>query len=122
VFPPEVGFVAAVSYDKGCYLGQEPLSRLHLRGRANRGLIAVAPAAGTVEATPTELADAEGPVGRLTTWAAPADAGAERPAGLAIVHRRAFAPGTTLTTASGATVVVIDGPHGDDPGTGARRR
>ncbi len=27
----------AVSFDKGCYIGQEPVTRLHRRGHANRG-------------------------------------------------------------------------------------
>ncbi len=36
--PAEVGLVdAAVSFDKGCYIGQEPVTRLHRRGHANRG-------------------------------------------------------------------------------------
>ena len=36
--PAEVGLVeAAVSFDKGCFIGQEPVTRLHRRGHANRG-------------------------------------------------------------------------------------
>ncbi len=36
--PAEVGLVdAAVSFDKGCYIGQEPVTRLYRRGHANRG-------------------------------------------------------------------------------------
>ncbi|MFM7247320.1 MAG: YgfZ/GcvT domain-containing protein [Actinomycetota bacterium] len=35
--PAEVGLVeAAVSFDKGCFIGQEPVTRLHRRGHANR--------------------------------------------------------------------------------------
>ena len=40
-FPPEVGFVYAVGYDKGCYLGQEPLARIHARGQVNRVMVRV---------------------------------------------------------------------------------
>ena len=37
--PAEVGAMElAVSLTKGCYLGQEPVARLHYRGKANRGL------------------------------------------------------------------------------------
>lgn len=37
--PAEVGAMTdAVALDKGCYLGQEPVARLHYRGRANRTL------------------------------------------------------------------------------------
>lgn len=36
--PAEVGLVdAAVSFTKGCFIGQEPVTRLHRRGHANRG-------------------------------------------------------------------------------------
>ncbi len=39
VMPAEVGVVdRAVSFTKGCYVGQEPVARLHYRGHANRGL------------------------------------------------------------------------------------
>ena len=35
--PAEVGIVErAISFDKGCYLGQEPVARLHYKGRPNR--------------------------------------------------------------------------------------
>lgn len=41
--PQEVRFdeLASVAYDKGCYVGQETVARLHFRGRANRTLRAV---------------------------------------------------------------------------------
>ena len=35
-FPQEVGLDEAVSYDKGCYLGQETVARIHYRGQVNR--------------------------------------------------------------------------------------
>jgi folate-binding protein YgfZ len=37
--PAEAGIVdAAVSFTKGCYIGQEPVARLHYKGRPNRHL------------------------------------------------------------------------------------
>lgn len=51
--PQETGLaVSAVAYDKGCYLGQEVMSRLHNMGHVNRGLWQVgwegaAPASGS---------------------------------------------------------------------------
>jgi folate-binding protein YgfZ len=37
--PAEAGIVvAAVSFSKGCYIGQEPVARLHYKGMANRQL------------------------------------------------------------------------------------
>lgn len=82
-FPPEVGFVAAVSYDKGCYMGQEPLARIHARGQVNRVMVRVS--AGTLPAGPVTLAASDRPVaGRWTTWASnPAGA-----MGLAVVLAR----------------------------------
>jgi tRNA-modifying protein YgfZ len=39
VLPAEAGLEAThVSFSKGCYPGQEPVARLHYRGKANRGL------------------------------------------------------------------------------------
>ena len=39
VLPAEAGLTdRAVSFTKGCYPGQEPIARLHYRGRANRGI------------------------------------------------------------------------------------
>ena len=37
--PAEAGIVErAVNFEKGCYIGQEPVARLHYRGRPNRVL------------------------------------------------------------------------------------
>ena len=39
VLPAEAGLESThVSFSKGCYPGQEPVARLHYRGKANRGL------------------------------------------------------------------------------------
>ena len=39
VLPAEAGLETThVSFSKGCYPGQEPIARLHYRGKANRGL------------------------------------------------------------------------------------
>ena len=39
VLPAEAGLTEThVSFTKGCYPGQEPIARLHYRGKANRGL------------------------------------------------------------------------------------
>jgi len=38
--PAEAGIVErAVDFEKGCYIGQEPVARLHYRGRPNRRLV-----------------------------------------------------------------------------------
>lgn len=117
-FPPEVGFVAAVSYDKGCFMGQEPLARIHARGQVNRVLVRVH--AGTCPEGPVELAAPERPLaGRAATWVADPDGGA---LGLAIVHRSAATPGTVLSAPGIGAVEVRSGPLGDDPGIARSRK
>ena len=110
-FPPEVGFVAAVSYDKGCYMGQEPLARIHARGQVNRVLVQVR--AAKLPAGPVILMAPERPeAGRWTTWASSPDGAV----GLAIVHRSVARPGTVLMAEGVGEVEVCSGPMGDDPG------
>ncbi|WAS99158.1 CAF17-like 4Fe-4S cluster assembly/insertion protein YgfZ [Nannocystis punicea] len=116
-FPPEVGFVAAVSYDKGCFMGQEPLARIHARGQVNRVLVRVH--AGTCPEGPVDLAAPDRPqAGHAATWAADPAGGAH---GLAIVHRSAATPGALLTAAGIGQVEVRSGPLGDDPGVKGRK-
>lgn len=105
-FPPEVGFVDAVSYDKGCYLGQEPLSRIHNRGQVNRVMVRVELSAVPSESGPIELEDLRG---TLTSWVGTS--------GLAIVKRTQVKPGTKLR-AGELEVTIVSGPLGDDPGRG----
>lgn len=57
VFPHDINFdqIGAISYKKGCYIGQEIVSRMHHRGTARRRMLVVKsnnnlPAAGTIEA------------------------------------------------------------------------
>ena len=117
-FPPEVGFVDAVSYDKGCYLGQEPLSRIHNRGKVNRVMVRVAAASPPDADEPVALVVEERNVGLWTTWVA-GEGGAV--VGLAVVRRVHAEPGRRLH-AGEVEVEVTSGPVGDDPGIGAPRQ
>jgi folate-binding protein YgfZ len=117
-FPPEVGFAYAVSYDKGCFLGQEPLARIHARGQVNRVMVRVH--AGRGPAGPVTLAsEGRADAGQWTTWAAVDDEGVD---GLAIVRREVAASGVRLTTVEDEPieVEVRSGPLGDDPGVDGR--
>jgi folate-binding protein YgfZ len=66
VLPAEAGLTEThVSFTKGCYPGQEPIARLHYRGKANRRLRVL-----TVEGSPapeTEVLHGEKVVGRITS-------------------------------------------------------
>ncbi len=67
VLPAETGLVdRTVSFTKGCYVGQEPVARLHHRGHANRRLTRLA-FPGPAPALPAVLLDGEREVGRVTS-------------------------------------------------------
>jgi folate-binding protein YgfZ len=106
VIPQEAGLnERAVSFTKGCYVGQETVARLHWRGRPNRhlrGLRLSEPAA-----TGDELRLGERVVGRLgSSVVSPA----RGQIGLAIVRREAT-PGDTLAVGeSGVTATVVELP------------
>ena len=70
VLPAEAGLEArAISFTKGCYPGQEPVARLHYRGRPNRGLRVLAIADGEPPSYDAELSLDGKVVGRLTSVA-----------------------------------------------------
>ncbi len=106
--PAEAGIVeAAVSFTKGCYIGQEPVARLHHRGRPNRHLrgLRLAAPAGAGEA----LRLGEKEVGRIgSSCVSPA----QGPIALAVVRREAE-PGAELAVGEdGVTARVVDLPFG----------
>lgn len=75
VLPAEAGLVErAVSFTKGCYPGQEPISRLHYRGHANRSLRVLQIAGRALPAPDAEIVHGGRAVGRVTS-AAPAGDG-----------------------------------------------
>ena len=66
--PAEAGVVErAISFSKGCYIGQEPIVRLAHRGHANRELHRLQ--LSDVPALPATLHDGEREVGRVTSSA-----------------------------------------------------
>jgi len=103
-FPQETGEEAAVSYTKGCYLGQEVVARIHYRGGVQRQLCRLTIETAERIGTPAELLFEGRPVGTATTVAL--DPALGRPVGLGLVHRRAAAPGTRLDLAGGGTAIV----------------
>ncbi|MFL6193574.1 MAG: YgfZ/GcvT domain-containing protein [Thermoanaerobaculia bacterium] len=110
-FPQETGAEDAVSYTKGCYLGQEIVARIHYRGGVQkilRGLLfdlfdGPAPAPGT-----PVLHDGR-EAGKATTVVDSAALG--RPIGLAILHKRVEA-GTRVELEGGGTAEVKELPFG----------
>lgn len=105
VIPQEAGLnERAVSFTKGCYVGQETVARLFYRGKPNRqlrGLRLSGPAEPGAELTFEERG-----VGRLTSVAQSPRFG---PIGLALVRREA-PPGTTVSLSDGLSAEVIELP------------
>ena len=102
VIPQEAGLnERAVSFTKGCYVGQETVARLFYRGKPNRHLRGLRLSAPVEPGTPLVLG--EKPVGRVTSAVASPVHG---PIALAIVRREAT-PGDRLA-AGGATAEVVD--------------
>jgi tRNA-modifying protein YgfZ len=105
VIPQEAGLnERAVSFTKGCYVGQETVARLFYRGKPNRqlrGLRLTGPAEPG-----EELLSAGRPVGRLTSVVESPRFGT---IGLALVRREA-PPGYTVTSGDGVVAQVIELP------------
>jgi len=105
--PQEVGRTAqAISFTKGCYLGQETVARIDALGHVNKTLCRVRFAGHDVPQPGTELHAADGAVGAVTS----ADFSPRLSAPLALAYiRRGFnSPGTKLSSAFGdATVVAL---------------
>ena len=90
----------AVSFTKGCYIGQETVARLHYRGKPNRHLRGLRLAAPARRGDPVRVAEKEvGTVG--TAVISPA----RGPIALAVLRREAE-PGATVTVGETTAEVV----------------
>jgi aminomethyltransferase len=109
-FPAETGLEEqAVSFTKGCYLGQEVIARIHYRGQVNRllrGLLL--PPAGAALRDGTEVAFEGRPLGALSSALDSPALG--RPVALAILHRRGADPGTRVSAAGAGEAEVASLP------------
>ena len=104
--PLEAGLRYAMSFTKGCYVGQEIIARMENRGRlvrCLRGLRLAAPPILATDAPLATLTAADTAVGVLTSFVVSPRYG---PLGLAYVHTAHSAPGTHLMVANIAAEVV----------------
>jgi folate-binding protein YgfZ len=106
--PAEAGIVEdAVSFTKGCYIGQETVARLHYKGKPNRHLRGLRLSAPAEPGTTLRLGEKE--VGQLGGACVSPAFG---PIGLAILRREAE-PGADLAVGEdGVTAHVVDLPFG----------
>ncbi len=99
----ETGLDGAVSFTKGCYLGQETVERIHSRGRVNRKLVGLKVQGGTVPDRDDPLLDDDRGIGRVTSAAA--SPRCRCPVALGYVHRDFVEPGSTLAIGHGGTAL-----------------
>ncbi len=94
--PAEAGIVErAVSFTKGCYIGQEPVARLHYKGRPNRHLRGLKLAGPVSPGDPVQLD--EKPLGEIGTAVLSPASGR---IALAILRKEAE-PGSTVSVETG---------------------
>ena len=100
---PEAGMGDAVSYTKGCYVGQEIVARLHARGHTNRALRRVllaedapVPPVGATVHVPEDGPEPGREIGRITSAVASPKHGGQSLA-LAYVRKEYLAEGTPVS-------------------------
>jgi tRNA-modifying protein YgfZ len=105
--PQEAGInERAVSFTKGCYIGQETVARLHYRGKPNRHLRGLRLSARAAAGDPVRLGERElGTIG--TAVLSPAHG----PIALAILRREAE-PGAVVTVGDGIEAALTELPFG----------
>ena len=103
--PQEAGInERAVSFTKGCYIGQETVARLHYRGKPNRHLRGLRLSAPAAEGDPVRLGERE-----LGTIGTAVISPARGPIALAILRREAE-PGTAVEVGAGTAAEVVEPP------------
>jgi tRNA-modifying protein YgfZ len=106
--PAEAGIVErSVSFTKGCYVGQEPVARMHYKGHPNRHLRGLRLSETASRGVALVASGKE--VGRVTSTALSPALG---PIALALV-RREVAPGDEVSVGEdGLTATVVELPFG----------
>ena len=106
----EAPLETAISFGKGCYLGQEVVERVSARGHVNRKLVCLVIDGATPPHVGDAIAAGEKEIGRVTSaawsWRL------ARPVALGYVRREHVAPGTRLEirAASGALAATVQTP------------
>jgi folate-binding protein YgfZ len=107
--PAEAAIVdRAISFTKGCYIGQETVARLHYKGKPNRHLRGLRLSAPVEAGEPLLLDGKE--LGRIGTSCISPALG---PIGLAIVRREADPGDVVEAGTSGATATIVSLPFAE---------
>lgn len=94
----------AISFTKGCYLGQETVARIDALGHVNQQLTGVRFVGPAIPEAKIELTQDGASAGHVTSAAYSPQLGA--PLAFALVRRKWLAPGTTLDSPAGACEVI----------------
>lgn len=112
--PQELGRDAlAISFTKGCYLGQETVARLDALGHVNRRLVILGIESIAPVPCPAPILRGDQLVGTLTSSARAPDRNVTL--GLAIIHTRALEAASLTINATSARVLAIPPKHLDSP-------
>jgi folate-binding protein YgfZ len=107
--PQEAGInERAISFTKGCYIGQETVARLHYKGKPNRHLRGLRLEAPAADGDPVALGER-----KLGTIGTAVLSPALGPIALAILRREA-APGVTVEVAGPTAAEVVEPPFAPD--------
>jgi folate-binding protein YgfZ len=99
VILPETRLEQLVSYNKGCYIGQEVVARVKYRGHVNRALSGLTLDGDQVPAAGASVLAEDKEIGRITSSVRSIALG--RPIALGYVRREHFIPGTAVTVRDG---------------------
>jgi folate-binding protein YgfZ len=129
-FPNEAGWDEAVSYTKGCYIGQEVLARMRTYGHVNRKLMALEFPDARPAPPGTKLFHSGKEAGSITS--STVSRASNRTVGLGFLRAGAWEPGTRISAgaAEAPPEVVVAGPPrlrglvppSPDPGPFSARR
>jgi folate-binding protein YgfZ len=111
--PLEAGLDGQISFDKGCYVGQEVIAMATYRGRVQWNLVRLE-VEGAPPAPGTPLEPARGGKGKVTSAVQVGAASLL----LGIVHRERIVPGSTVPLPEGRVATVLGLPFGSRPGAG----
>lgn len=98
--PVEANLLEAISYTKGCYVGQEVIARIDARGHVNRQLAGLLLGAAELPAAGAKLFSPDREVGWITSAAQSPTL--QQAIALAYVRREFLEPGTPLQVRTGA--------------------
>jgi folate-binding protein YgfZ len=102
--PVEANLTDAISYTKGCYVGQEVIARLDARGHVNRRLMGLRLEGDALPQPGDVIVSPEREVGWVTSAAfSPA---LQQPIAMGYIRREVNAPGTELSVQSNGAALV----------------